>query len=131
MLRGDALRYAGRFAEAADAYNMILSQRDWRGEIWAEATYKVGVCFLKQDMLGKAQGFFERTYLAYGGYPEWAGEAAVASAKLLEAQGDLESARRTYETFLELPDAEQSPHYDDVRQRVENLTKNDHVESNA
>ena len=130
MLRGDALRQAGRYVEAVEAYIMILNQRDWRGPVWAEATYKVGVCFLKQDEPGKAQGFFERTYLAYGGYPVWAAEAAVASAKLLEAQGDDESARRTYGTFLELPDAEESPHYDVVRQRVQNLTPTDHVESN-
>jgi tetratricopeptide (TPR) repeat protein len=130
ILRGDALRQAGRYPEAVEAYTMVLNQRDWRGPIWAEATYKVGVCFLQQDEPGKAQGFFERTYLAYGGYPVWATEAAVASAKLLEAQGDPESARRTYETFLELPDAEESPHYEAVRQLLQNLTPTDHVESN-
>ena len=131
ILRADALRQARRYDEAIEAYTMVLNQRDWRGPIWAEATYKIGVCFLKQDEPGKAQGFFERTYLAYGGYPKWAGEAAVASAQLLEAQGDPTSARRTYETFLELPGAEQSPHYDAVRQRVQNLTPTDHVESNS
>ncbi|MFO8028006.1 MAG: tetratricopeptide repeat protein [Opitutales bacterium] len=131
MLRGDALRQASRYAEAVQAYTMIINQRDWRGEIWAEASYKIGLCFLKQDEPGKAQGFFERTYLAYGGYPLWAGEAAVASAQLLEAEGDFESARRTYELFLELPEAEQSSDYEAVRQRMQNLTLSDDVGSDS
>jgi TolA-binding protein len=66
MLRGDAFRGAGSYAAAVEAYTLILNQRDWRGEIWAEATYKVGLCFQRQGALGKAQGFFERTYCLSG-----------------------------------------------------------------
>ncbi|NBB78243.1 MAG: tetratricopeptide repeat protein [Verrucomicrobia bacterium] len=131
MLQGDALRQGGKFTAAIESYTMILNQRDWRGRIWAEATFKVGLCFLELDELGKAQGFFERTYLAYRGYPHWAAEAAVASGKLLERLGDLESARRTYQSFLDLPDAEESSHYGAVLRRIENLNQSDYVEAGS
>ena len=119
--RGDALRLARRYDDAIKAYSLILNQRDWRGEIWAEATFNIGRCFLDQEQLGKAQGFFERTYLAYIGYPMWAGKAAMESAALLEASGDVESARRTYKFFVDSPRGSESPLYEVARQRMKTL----------
>jgi len=110
---------------------VLFRSRAWRGRIWAEATFKMGLCFLELDEPGKAQGFFERTYLAYRGYPHWAAEAAAASGKLLERLGEQESARRTYQSFLELPDAEQSSHYEAIRQRVEILSEPEYVEADS
>ncbi len=121
MLRGEALRSARRYEAAIEAYSMIINQRDWRGEIWAEATFKIGLCFLAMNQTGKAQGFFERTYLAYAGYPAWSGKAVLESASLLEANGDRESAKRTYEFFLNTPNASDSPLYEVVRQRFQAL----------
>lgn len=119
--RGDALRLARRYDDAIEAYSFILNQRGWRGEIWAEATFNIGRCFLELNQTGKAQGFFERTYLAYGGYPMWAGKAVMESAALLEASGDVESARRTYEFFVNSPRGAESPLFEVVRQRLNTL----------
>ena len=121
MLRADALRSARRNEDAVAAYTLIIQQRDWRGVLWAEATFKIGLCFLSLNETGKAQGFFERTYLAYAGYPEWAAQAVLESGQLLEAQGEIESARNTYQFFLDLPAAEESPFYDAIRQQVQSL----------
>ncbi len=119
--RGDALRMARRYEDAIEAYTLILNQREWRGEIWAEATFNIGRCFLSMQQIGKAQGFFERTYLAYSGYPVWAGKAVMESAALLEASGDVESARRTYEFFVNSPRGAESPLYEAARQRMNTL----------
>ncbi|GHB99926.1 tetratricopeptide repeat protein [Cerasicoccus arenae] len=121
ILRGDALRLGKRYEEAIEAYSDILNQRSWRGEIWAEATFKIGECFIQLNENGKAQGFFERTYLAYSGYPEWAGEAVLASADLLQEAGDTESARRTYEFFLSSPKAAESSKVETIRQELLSL----------
>jgi TolA-binding protein len=121
MLRADALRSARRYEDAVDAYSLIINQRDWRGVLWAEATFKIGLCFLQLDETGKAQGFFERTYLAYAGYPEWSAKAVLESGQLLEDQGESESARNTYQFFLDLPRAEESPLYDVIRQHSQSL----------
>lgn len=121
VLRGDALRMAHRYEDAIEAYSIIIAQREWRGEIWAEATYKIGLCFLQLNQVDKAQGFFERTYLAYGGYPAWSGKAVLESGTLLEDQGDRESAKRTYEFFLNAPNSNESPLCEVVRQRFQTL----------
>ena len=121
MARGDALRLARRYEDAIEAYSLIINQREWRGEIWAEATFNIGRSFLNMNQTGKAQGFFERTYLAYSGYPVWAGKAVMESGSLLEASGDVDSARRTYEFFVNSPRASDSPLYEVARQRLNTL----------
>ena len=115
VFRADALRGARRYDEAIAAYSDVLSQRGWRGEIWAEATFKIGLCFLQMDEEEKAQGFFERTYLAYSGFPEWSGQAVLESASLLQRRGEVDSARRTYEFFLNQPASQDSSIHDRVR----------------
>jgi len=121
MLRADAFRSARRHDDAVDAYSLIINQRDWRGVLWAEATFKIGLCFLELSETGKAQGFFERTYLAYAGYPEWSAKAVLESGDLLEGKGETESARNTYQFFLDLPRADESPLYEVIRQRSQSL----------
>ncbi len=121
MLRADALRHARRYEDAIDAYSLIINQRDWRGPLWAEATFKIGLCFLDLQQTGKAQGFFERTYLAYAGYPEWSAQAVLESGDLLEKKGETESARNTYQFFLDLPRANESPLFEQIRQRAQSL----------
>ena len=121
MFRGDSLRSARRYDDAVAAYTLIINQRDWRGVLWAEATFKIGLCFLELNQKGKAQGFFERTYLAYAGYPEWSAKAVLESGELLEGKGETESARKTYQFFLDLPRADESPLYQVIRQRAQSL----------
>lgn len=121
MLRGDSLRQARRYDDAVEAYSLIINQRDWRGPMWAEATFKIGLCFLELGEIGKAQGFFERTYLAYAGYPEWSGKAVLESGDLLETKGDLESAKNTYQFFLDLPAADKSPLFEIIQQRAKSI----------
>ncbi|WPJ98035.1 tetratricopeptide repeat protein [Coraliomargarita algicola] len=121
MLRADALFQARRYNDAVEAYSLIINQRDWRGVLWAEATFKIGLCFMQLAETGKAQGFFERTYLAYAGYPEWSAKAVLESGQLLEEQGEIESARNTYQFFLDLPGAEGSPLYQVIRQHAQSL----------
>jgi len=101
LAEGDMLRRNGRPAEAREAYQRVLERREWRGEAWAEATFKIGLCFRDEGALGQAQGFFERAYLAYGGIAPWGPRAYLESGKVLEKRGEIESARRTYERFLE------------------------------
>ena len=121
LRRGDALRLARRFEEAMAAYTEVLNHRDWRGPVWAEATFKMGLCFVELGDTGKAQGFFERTYIAFSGYPEWAGKAVLESAELLVGRGDLQSARETYRFFLDLPQAGASPLEPVIRRKMEAL----------
>ncbi|MEC8332857.1 MAG: tetratricopeptide repeat protein [Verrucomicrobiota bacterium] len=119
--KAHALYMSRRYNDAVQAYSMILNQREWRGKLWAEATYKIGLCFVEMNELGKAQGFLERTYLAYSGYPEWSGKAVLESAKLLLSNGEKESARKTYSFFLNNTKYSNSEIYQEIEEKINSL----------
>lgn len=114
----DALLQSAEYDRAIEVFSSVLERREWRGEAWARATFGIGMAFSLKGELGKAQGFFERTYLAYGRFEPWSGLAYRESGRVLEELGEMESARRTYEAFLALQDAERSPVFEEIRERL-------------
>lgn len=123
----NALRAAKLFleakqpAKALERYLEILQIRDWRGKTWAEACFQIGLCYEATDETLKAHGFYERTYLSYRQFPEWAGKAYYRDGLLLEAMNEKESAKKVYDAYLQLPDAQNLAEYKEVRKRHETL----------
>lgn len=110
-----------QYAEALERYLAILQVRDWRGAAWAEACYQIGRSYEHTNETLKAHGFYERTYLSYRQFPEWAGKAYYRDGLILEEMAENESAKSVYEKYLQLPDAETLADYEAVRKRHEKL----------
>ena len=110
-----------QYPEALDRYLGVLQVRDWRGAAWAEACYQIGRCYEHTGETLKAHGFYERTYLSYRQFPEWAGKAYYRDGLLLEQMNETESAKSVYEAYLELTNAESLADYEAVRTRHETL----------
>lgn len=108
-------------AKALERYLEILQIRDWRGKTWAEACFQIGLCYEATNETLKAHGFYERTYLSYRQFPKWAGKAYYRDGLLLEEMKEIESAKKVYDAFLQLPDAENLDEYKEVRKRNETL----------
>jgi len=116
------LKYeSGDYADALERYLEILQIRDWRGEPWAEACYQIGRCYEATGEPLKAHGFYERTYLTYKQFPEWAGKAYYRDGLLLEEMNKTENAKSVYEAFLNLPNAQELADYNAVKKRHETL----------
>jgi TolA-binding protein len=102
LMKGDILLQQKRYAEARDAFLGVMNVRGWRGESYAEATYKLG----RVDELAgdprKAFGWYQRAYFQYKGYAKsyWAAEAYLASARCLEKMGRTNDARNTWRAML-------------------------------
>ena len=64
---------------------MILGISQWRGPIFAEATYGMGQCRMGRGDLEGAHTFFQRTYLLYKAYDSgtWAAKGYLAAADCL------------------------------------------------
>lgn len=107
--------------QALERYLEILQIRDWRGKAWAEACYQIGLCYEATGETLKAHGFYERTYLSYRQYPKWAGKAYYRDGLLLEKMKETASAKKVYDAYLQLPDAETLDEYKEVRKRHETL----------
>jgi len=118
---GRLYQEAGDYTNALAQYQYILKVRDWRGVIWAETCFRVGQCFAKQNEILKAHGYYERTYLSYRQFPEWAAKALYEDGKLLEQMNEIQSARSVYNDYLSLPNAEVFTNFDEVKRRYEAL----------
>ena len=116
---GDLYMESGEIKAALEQYQSILQVREWRGVAWAEACFKIGQCFAQQNEPLKAHGYYERTYLSYLQFPEWAGRALYEDGKLLEEMNEIDSARSVYREYMNLPNAENLTNYDEVKRRHE------------
>ncbi|MEM0965048.1 MAG: tetratricopeptide repeat protein [Verrucomicrobiota bacterium] len=92
---------SGELEAAREKLLSILKTPDWRGEPHAEALYRVGVTYFEEGLFPEAHGFFERTFLGYGLFDEWAVRAYLMDAKTLVEMGQIEDARRTLNEALE------------------------------
>jgi TolA-binding protein len=118
---GDILLQQERYQEARDAFQSILSVREWKGPLWAEALYKIGMVYLAEDQPQEAFAFFQRTYVLYSAYKEWAARAYLRSGQALEALGLDGQAAQTYREFLEQDQYKGMTQYLEAERRLEQL----------
>jgi TolA-binding protein len=99
------------FDKALKVYEGILSRADWRGKQHAKALYYIGLMnYERQDYL-KAHGYFERTFIAYSYFTEWASRAYLMDGKVLMQLGRADDARNTFNEYIKNnPDGEGPVH---------------------
>ncbi|MFT4900904.1 MAG: TolA-binding protein [Lentimonas sp.] len=122
LLTANLLFENQRFTPARERYLKILNVRDWRGEAWAEASVRIGQCYEAEGEYLKAHGFYERGYLAYSQYPQWAGRAYYLDGLLLmDVLNEAVSAREVFARFLQMSAASAHPDYESVKKQYEAL----------
>jgi TolA-binding protein len=89
-----------QFDEAQRDYLRVLEIREWRGPLWPESLYQVGMILQAQGKLQEAFGYFQRVYVLYGGYPEWAARAYLQSGMVLEKLNRRREAIATYQEMM-------------------------------
>jgi len=97
---GDLYRLKGDYAQAVAAYNAVLGVKEWKGPLWPESLYQIGLCRMSEKKIREACAFFERIYLLYGAYPEWAARAYIRRAECLKSLNRRLDAITMYEQLL-------------------------------
>jgi len=113
LMKGRIQADRKEFGEVAKTFKSILGVGAWRGEVSAEATYRLAEAYYSLGDYRQAFAFFQRTYLVYKAYDNgrWAAESYLRSADCLKALGRESAARNTYRAMLldkyvnELPQA--------------------------
>ncbi len=116
LRQGGVLMEAGRYDQAVEKYEVILKTRSWRGPAWAEAQYKIGLCHFNQELFSEAHAYFERTFLAFSQYREWAARAYLKDAETLLRMGAREDARNTLQEVLNTPGYENLEVFAEIKQ---------------
>ncbi len=110
-----------QFDAAMQDYLRVLEVREWRGPLWPESLFKVGAILLDQGKLQEAFGYFQRVYVLYEGYPEWAARAYLNSGIVLERLNRRREARETYQELLNRETLRNTEAVREARTRLEAL----------
>lgn len=108
-LKADAYRMTQEYELAIKTYKEIFAIREWRGPLTPQALYWIGVCTYEQGKLIEASAYFQRVYVMYAGYAEWAAKAYAGSIVCLEKLGRKDEVIRTYQEMLSNPEIAMTP----------------------
>lgn len=106
--------------EADDCFKRVLDVRAWR-PLWAEAVFLRGECLRVKGKFEKATAFYERVYLMYSAYEEWAAKSYLQRADCLTRLRRYQKARDTLEEFLNQEELSQYTAYDEAGQLLERI----------
>lgn len=81
---GDVFRLQQRYDEAIQAYKDLLTVKEWRGPLWPETVYWLGVSYRERGDCREAAAYFERLYVLYASYIDWVARAYLQRAECLE-----------------------------------------------
>jgi TolA-binding protein len=102
LMKGRIEFRRGHFEAARRIFRDLLNTREWRGEPYAEATYRLGEIEEAAGDLTTAFAWYQRVYMQHKGYAggKWAAEGYLASARCLKKLGLENDRRNTYRAML-------------------------------
>ncbi len=123
LMKAETLYGMGNFEEAEEAYYMILGVAQWRGPIFAEATYGMGKCRMSRDDFEGGHTFFQRTYLLFKAYDSgnWAAKGYLAAADCLIKMGRNQDAINTLNDMLANEYPNDNPLAEQVREQLKKI----------
>lgn len=116
----------GQYEEAEKGFKMIRGIPEWRGPVFAEATYSMGKCRQATGDLETAHSYFQRTYLLYKGYADgdWAARGFLAAADVLVKLRREEDAINTLKAMLDDEYTNTNPLAEQVRKQLKKIEGN-------
>jgi TolA-binding protein len=121
-LQGDLLRQNGRFADAIIRYEKVLEVKEWRGPLWPESLYWIGVAHQELGKTAEAFGYFQRVYVLYQHFTEWTARAYLRSAQCLVKLDRAAEAQATLREMLGVEDLRETQEYKAAEQQLAQLT---------
>jgi len=120
-LMADAYRLTKQYDLAIKTYKELFAIREWRGPLTPQALYWIGICTLDQGDAQEAFAFFQRVYVMYEGYTEWAAKAYEGSIICLEKLGRTDDIIRTCQEMLADDELAATPEGLSARVRLDKL----------
>ena len=121
LLKADAYRMTKQYDLAIKTYKELFAVREWRGPLTPQALYWIGTCKVDQGNTEEAFAFFQRVYVMYEGYIEWAAKAYESSILCLEKMGRTDDIIRTCQEMLGKEEIAVTPEGLAARGRLEQL----------
>ena len=88
-----------KYKEADEAYKNVLGVKEWRA-LWPEALYGRGEVAFEQRKFAEATAYYERIYVMYAHYKDWAAKGYLKRAESLKRLYQYEKAAEVIEEML-------------------------------
>ena len=118
---GDVQFAQAHYDEAIKSYEQVLQVKEWKGELWPEALYKVGESLKSQGKEKEAYAYYQRIYVLYPHYKEWTAKAYLRCAEISEKLGLKDDAVRTLGEMLANQSLRSTSEYVSAEQRLKEL----------
>ena len=117
-LQGDLLHENGRFADAIVRYEKVLEVKEWRGPLWPEALFWIGVAHQELGKTAEAFGYFQRVYVLYQHFTDWTARAYLRSVQCLVKLDRAAEAQATLREMLAVQDLRETEEYKAAEQQL-------------
>ncbi|MEO8614013.1 MAG: tetratricopeptide repeat protein [Luteolibacter sp.] len=105
--------------DAKKIFEEIVGNKEWTGLEKAGSVYQLGEIAVLAGDKGAANVYFQKVYLSYKKFPEFAAKAYIRSAEMLEDSGQHDAAIKTYREFLADPRYADTPEAKIAAKKVE------------
>jgi TolA-binding protein len=95
--------YMEKLDEAEKSLKGVISEKTYPPEAKAEATWLLGEIKFKQKVLPDAYMDFQRLYLSFKKFPQWAAKGYLRAGETKEALGKFADAKAVYREAIEDP----------------------------
>ena len=124
---GEALTLLGKlfmeqekYKEADECYTSVLGVKGWRN-FWPEALYGRGECAFYGRQYEVASAYYERIYVMYTHYANWAAKAYLRRAESLRKAFQNDKAHATLQEMMTIEDLKAFPEYDQAKQMLQKM----------
>lgn len=118
LKQGHTYRKLNDFERARELYQRAINNRDWRGVIHAEALYHLGMSHFEQNQFSEAHTYFQRLYIGYIGFADWAARGYYHAGQSLIRMNRSSDAIKTYQAAVRRPELQQSPYLQQIKEAL-------------
>jgi TolA-binding protein len=98
--KAQALRALKRREDAKKLFNQVITTKGWRGVELAGSNFELGEIESESGNKGTAHAYFQRVYLSYGAFPQYAIKAYLRAADMLRMEGKHDEAKKTLQELI-------------------------------
>jgi len=121
LAKAELFTLRGQPDDARKALDSLLANKYATGQDKAQALYRIGELYMKQDQPKLAIPYYQRVYVMYGRWSDWVAKSYLRSGEAFEKISDRDAARRTYQEMVENATLAPLPEYSSARQRLDAL----------
>jgi tetratricopeptide (TPR) repeat protein len=119
--KGKALLALGKLDEAQKIFEEVAGNKDWRGEVTAQALLSLGDLYEKKGDVPGAIQYYQRVFVAYQRYPDLVITAYFKAADGFMQLNQPEKAAAHFREMLANPRLAQLPRAEEARKKLESL----------